>query len=112
MKPLTEQQIIKVLCEIAIHVGLCDSEPTIDSVIKGLHKANCKKCDELASELLALQGEPTKDIPLDMIEKWAYNTANKDDVTDFYDNTIYGKIIGAKSMQSGEIARWAKKNGN
>ena len=54
---LTEQQIIKVLCEIAIHVGLCDSEPTIDNVIKGLHKANCKKCDELASELLALQEE-------------------------------------------------------
>jgi len=54
---ITEQQIIKVLCEIAIHVGLCDSEPTIDNVIKGLRKANCKKCDELASELLALQGE-------------------------------------------------------
>jgi len=58
------------------------------------------------------QGEPTKDIPEDVIEKWAYNTANKDDVTDFYDNTIYGKIIGAKAMQSGEIARWAKENGN
>ena len=62
---MTEQQIIKVLCEIAIHVGLCDSESTIDNVIKGLHKANCKKCDELASELLALQGEPTKEhLPL------------------------------------------------
>jgi len=67
---------------------------------------------EIAAEIVALQRELTKDISDDMIEKWAYNTANKDDVTDFYDNTIYGKIIGAKSMQSGEIARWAKKNGN
>ena len=62
----------------------------------------CKECSK---------GKPTKDIPLDMIEKWAYNTANKDDVTDFYDNTIYGKIIGAKAMQSGEIAKWAEENG-
>ena len=161
---LTEQQIIKVLCEIAIHVGLCDSEPTIDNVIKGLHKANCKKCDELASELLALQrekedyggihnlkpaknwdedkdqengnymnkciycksffmghkrrvvckecskGEPTKDIPLDMIENWAdYEFGIFSEESD-EDITKRGAVFGAKAMQSGEIARWAKEN--
>ena len=169
---MTEQQIIKVLCEIAIHVGLCDSEPTIDNVIKGLHKANCKKCDELASELLALQGEkeepagsnfvriteltdeewlkhskeeilqlyknchqmlmnyiglsgektqdirtytstdgePTKDIPDDMIEKWAENNCHSRGLFSA-DYDIRLLIEGAKAMQSGEIARWAKENG-
>ena len=107
---LTEKQIIKVLCEIAIHVGLCDSEPTVDNVIKGLHKANCKKCDELASELLALQGEPTKDIPLDMIENWAdYEFGIFTEESD-EDITKRGAVFGAKAMQSGEIARWAKEN--
>ena len=115
---LTEKQIIKVLCEIAIHVGLCDSEPTIDNVIKGLRKANCKKCDELASELLALQGEPTKDIPDNVIEKWViskYPPIILDSCGENFDaNEHFRKCLieELKALQSGEIARWAKENGN
>ena len=65
------------------------------------------------------QGEPTKDIPLDMIEKWADNEVEllKDGRQPTLDlvNTIIicfraGLREGAKALQSGEIARWAKKN--
>jgi len=53
-----------------------------------------------------LQGKPTKDIPLDMcaIEKWA----EAQSIGDIAFNE--GCEHGAKSMQSGEIARWVKEN--
>ena len=55
--------IIAKLCEIAIHVGLAEAEPTVDNVIKGLRGSLCNKCDELALELESLKqqaGEPFK----------------------------------------------------
>ena len=50
-----KDQIIAKLCEIAIHVGLAEAEPTIDNVITGLRCSGCNKCDELAKELESLK---------------------------------------------------------
>ena len=64
------------------------------------------------------QGEPTKDIPLDIIEKWAEERGktilkgmNWTPIVDEMNKlAVRCAIIGAKAMQSGEIARWAKEN--
>ena len=54
-------------------------------------------------------GEPTKDIRLDMIEKWAENNCHSRGLFSA-DYDIRLLIEGAKAIQSGEIARWAKEN--
>lgn len=55
------KSLIEKLCEIAIHVGLPESEPTIANVIKGLRKAKCNQCDILANELSLLQEQERKE---------------------------------------------------
>jgi len=55
------------------------------------------------------KNEPTKDIPDNMIEKWAENNYHlKGLFNAHYDIRLL--IEGAKAMQSGEIAHWAKEN--
>ena len=60
-------------------------------------------------------GEPTKDIPPEIIEKWAkeeYPERPDDLVADDINKWIRKAVIRTiEAMQSGEIARWAKENG-
>ena len=146
MKILTEEQIIGLAKEFF----QCEEGPEIGDVF-----VTDDLIKDFASELLALQGEPTKelcpicgreltrtcfyctkelcspfnlqekgeptkDISDDMIEKWADNEVEllKDGRQPTLDlvNTIIicfraGLREGAKALQSGEIARWAKENG-
>ena len=98
---LTEQQIIGLAKEFF----QCEEGPEIGDVV-----VTDDLIKDFASELLVLQGEPTKDIPLDMIENWAdYEFGIFTEESD-EDITKRGAVFGAKAMQSGEIARWAKEN--
>jgi len=70
---------------------------------------------QIASELLALQGEPTN-VTDDVIEKWViskYPPIILDSCGENFDaNEHFRKCLikELKAMQSGEIARWAKEN--
>jgi len=80
---------------------------------------NFENCDRLQEALRQrdncmeayekLQGESTKDIPPDVIEKWADETYG----TVFTNGTDLAKklsaIKGAKAMQSGEIAEFVRR---
>ena len=61
------------------------------------------------------KNEPTKDIPPEIIEKWAkeeYPERPDDLVADDINKWIRKAVIRTiEAMQSGEIARWAKENG-
>jgi len=106
---MTEQQIIRLAKEFF----QCAEGPEIGDVV-----VTDDLIKDFASELLALQEEPTiPDEPIlsqitykrilisnDTIEKWA----EAQSIGDIAFNE--GCEHGAKSMQSGEIARWAKEN--
>jgi len=130
MKPLTEQQIIEVLrlfcpiginncntCAKAINSKLLtlQGEPTKELCpICGRELTRtCFYCTkELCSPFnLQEKGEPTKDIPDKMIKKWAEKEYPIKEV-DYLNPLRLTAFRTIKAMQSGEIARWAKENGN
>jgi hypothetical protein len=64
----TGVELIKKLCEIAIHVGLSENtEPTIEGIVEELRLTNCDGCKSFAGELESLsfaaeniEGAPTE----------------------------------------------------
>jgi len=101
---LTEQQIIDTIFDC---LEQCDDTP-LESLTETEEQNMRYKwfttAQKIHSELIALQGEPT--ISDEIIEKWA----KEQSIGDLAFNE--GCEHGALSMQSGEIARWAKENGN
>lgn len=54
---MKREELIKKLCEIAIHVGVGlseNTEPTIEGIVEELRLTNCGECKSLAGELESL----------------------------------------------------------
>jgi len=95
---------MKTICNGRINnAGRCESCGEVSQTTSGY----CTRLIDISQE------EPT--ISDEIIEKWAYNACafqtEPDGDVDFDKHFYNGAVAGAKAMQSGEIARWAKENG-
>ena len=83
----TREELIKKLCEIAIHVGLSENtEPTIEGIVEELRLNDCDGCKSLAGELESLSFAAETPHPSPTAEKPM--TAEEQLIKDFADWSI------------------------
>ena len=114
---------MKTICNGRINnAGRCESCGEVSQTTSGyctrlIDISQEEEIDKLANKIANTdyldQEEPR--ISDEIIEKWAYNACafqtEPDGDVDFDKHFYNGAVAGAKAMQSGEIARWAKENG-